>query len=215
MGAIQNESTTMSRIETLDDIAKGFAGLIEIDPTFQSIENLKPPLRRRPQGFATLLFAIVAQQVSTASAAAIWARVQAAGLITPDAVSLADEDGLRAVGFSRPKIRYALGLARSGMDYAALENMPDIEAANQLTALPGIGPWTAEIYLLAALGRADVFPAGDLALQEGARILYHLDQRPDEKAMRQMALAWSPWRAIAARYLWEFYRAEKQREGIL
>ena len=202
-------------IETSEDIARGHAALSVLDPAFMPPAHLTPPLRRRPGGFATLLQAIVGQQVSTASAAAIWARVEAAGLTRAEAVAEAGEDGLRAVGFSRPKIRYALALADAGLDFDALTTLPDDQAIARLTALPGIGRWTAELYLLSALGRADVLPAGDLALQEAARILYHLDQRPDEKGLRRMAQAWSPWRAVAARYLWDLYRATKQREGTL
>ncbi|WP_407492870.1 DNA-3-methyladenine glycosylase family protein [Pseudooceanicola sp. MF1-13] len=205
----------MILIETTEDISEGFTELVRLDPTFARLSDLTPPLRRKPQGFATLLQAIVGQQVSTASAAAIWARVETAGLTTPNAVTEAGEDGLRSIGFSRPKIRYALALATSETDFDALDHLPDDAAIASLTALKGIGTWTAELYLLSAMGRPDILPAGDLALQEAARILYHLDQRPDERGLRQMAQRWSPWRAVAARYLWEFYRAEKQREGTL
>lgn len=201
----------MTRIDTQADIDHGLAELVKLDPAFARIAHLTPPLRRRAGGFATLLQAIVGQQVSIASAAAIWSRVEGAGLTSPHAVTKAGEEGLRSIGFSRPKIRYALALAASDLDFAALEDLPDAEAIAALTALDGIGTWTAELYLLSAMGRADVLPAGDLALQEAARILYHLDQRPDERALRQMAQRWSPWRAVAARYLWDFYRAEKQR----
>ncbi|KAA2317384.1 DNA-3-methyladenine glycosylase 2 family protein [Pseudooceanicola sediminis] len=172
-----------------------------------------PPLRRRPEGFATLLHAITGQQVSTASAAAIWARVEGAGLITPEAVLTAGEAGLRAVGLSRPKIRYALAIAASGTDFDALATLPDEDVISSLVALPGIGRWSAEIYATTALGRADILPAGDLALQEAARLLYRLDARPGELAFRAMGQAWSPWRGVAARMLWSFYRAEKNREG--
>lgn len=202
-------------IDTEADIAEGAAALSDFDPAFAPLTALRPPLRRRPAGFATLLQAIVGQQVSTASAAAIWARVEAAGLTTPQAVTEAGEEGLRGSGFSRPKIRYALALAASGRTYDPRDPRPDEAIIADLTALPGIGRWTAEIYALTALGRADVFPAGDLALQEAARILYHLPERPPERQLRQMAERWSPWRAVAARLLWELYRTEKSREGLI
>jgi DNA-3-methyladenine glycosylase II len=173
-----------------------------------------PPLRRRADGFGTLLQAVVGQQVSTASAAAIWARMEAAGLVVSDAVAAASEEELRAVGLSRPKMRYARGIAGAGLDFQALRDLPDAEVLARLVALPGIGPWTAEIYALTALGRADVFPPGDLALQEAARMLYGLEARPNAAELRNMALGWSPWRAVAARLLWAWYRAEKSREGI-
>lgn len=173
-----------------------------------------PPLRRKPQGFASLLNTVTGQQVSTASAAAIWGRIEGAGLVTPEAVLAAGEEGLRAVGLSRPKIRYALAIAASGMDFAGLAALPDDEVIARLVALPGIGRWSAEIYATTALGRADILPAGDLALQEAARLLYRLDARPTELAFRAMGQAWSPWRGVAARLLWSFYRAEKNKEGL-
>jgi DNA-3-methyladenine glycosylase II len=202
-------------IDSLDDIAEGAAALATLDPAFAALAALTPPLRRRPAGFATLMQAIVGQQVSTASAAAIWSRVTEANLDTPDAVITAGEDGLRAVGLSRPKTRYALALANSGLTFDPVDPRPDDEVIADLIRIPGIGRWTAEIYALTALGRRDVFPAGDLALQEAARILYDLEERPDERTLRTIAERWSPWRAVAARLLWEFYRAQKQREGMI
>lgn len=202
-------------IGTEADIAEGTVALAAIDPAFAALAQLTPPLRRRPAGYATLLQAIVGQQVSTASAAAIWARVAEAGLTDPQAARTAGVEGLRAVGLSRPKVRYALALADAALDYGAHEKMEDAAVIADLIRVPGIGRWTAEIYALAALGRPDVFPAGDLALQEAARILYDLDARPDERQLRAMAERWSPWRAVAARLLWELYRIEKQREGTL
>ncbi len=172
------------------------------------------PLRLKPDGFAELLSAIVSQQVSVASAAAIWGRTREAGLTSEAAVIAAGEEGLRAVGFSRPKQRYALALARAGIDYDALRVTPTEEVIATLVAVPGIGLWTAEIYAMFCLGRADVFAPGDLALQEAARLLYGLQERPKERAFREMAAAWAPWRSVAARLLWAYYRVEKDREGI-
>ncbi|MBS8228536.1 DNA-3-methyladenine glycosylase 2 family protein [Vannielia litorea] len=172
------------------------------------------PLRRRGDGFEALLSAIVSQQVSVASAAAIWARVEAAGFADPAQVRAASEEELRAVGLSRPKVRYARALAEAEIDYAALRDAPDEEVVAVLTEVPGIGRWTAEVYAIFSLGRADVFAPNDLALQEAARMLYHLPERPSEKALRAQAEAWSPWRAVAARLLWAYFRVAKQREGI-
>ena len=203
----------MRLIETEADIAEGAAALAALDPAFAPLAGLTPPLRRRPAGFATLLHAIVGQQVSTASASAIWARVSGAGLTDPAAVRTAGEERLRAVGLSRPKIRYALALAAAEVDWDSHAALPDEAVIADLVRLPGIGLWTAEIYALAALGRADVFPAGDLALQEAARLLYHLEDRPDDRTLRAMAARWSPWRAVAARLLWEHYRIMKGRDG--
>ncbi len=172
------------------------------------------PLRRRGDGFEALLSAIVSQQVSVASAAAIWARVEAAGFADPMQVRAAADEELRAVGLSRPKVRYARALAEAEIDYAALREAPDEEIVAVLTEVPGVGRWTAEIYAMFSLGRADVFAPADLALQESARMLYGLPERPSEKALREMAEAWSPWRAVAARLLWAYFRVAKQREGI-
>ncbi len=172
------------------------------------------PLRVREDGFAALFGAIVSQQVSVASAAAIWGRLQAAGLTAPGALAAATDEELRACGLSRQKIRYARALAAAEIDYAALRAAPERQVVETLTAVPGIGRWTAEIYAMFSLRRADVFAPGDLALQESARLLFDLPDRPRERALREMASAWSPWRAVAARLLWAYFRVEKAREGV-
>jgi len=171
-------------------------------------------LRRRPDGFAQLLSAIVSQQVSVASANAIWGRMKGAGLTGPRKIQWASDDDLRAVGLSRQKIRYARALADARIDYKGLRDVPDQEIMAILTQVPGIGAWTAEIYAMFSLGRADVFAPGDLALQEAARILFDLSERPKERAFREMAQDWSPWQSVAARLLWAYYRVAKDREGI-
>jgi DNA-3-methyladenine glycosylase II len=172
------------------------------------------PLRRKPDGFAELLSAIFGQQVSIASAAAIWGRMKDAGMTTPDACSMASEYQLRAIGLSRQKIRYTHELAKAGIDFDALRDMPTDRVIKTLVAVPGIGPWTAEVYTMFSLGHADVFAPGDLALQEAARILYDLPERPKEKAFRVMAQEWTPWRSVAARLLWAYYRVSKNKDGI-
>ena len=174
-----------------------------------------PPLRRRPDGFAHLLSAIVSQQVSTHAARAIWGRMEAAGLFTPQAVLAADDESLRAPGLSIQKMRYARALAAAGIDFDALRDMPDDDIVKVLVEVPGIGRWTAEIYAMFSLGRADVFAPGDLALQEAARRLFDLPERPREAAMRKMAADWTPWRSVAAGLLWAYYRVETDREGIV
>ena len=105
-------------------------------------------------------------------------------------------------------------MAAAAIDFEALRELPDGDVIQTLTAVSGIGPWTAEIYAMFSLGRADVFAHGDLALQEAAKVLFDLPARPSEKEMRAMAVAWSPWRSVAARLLWAYYRLEKDREGI-
>ena len=203
-------------IETDADVSEGAAWLAARDPALaRALQVAGPlPLRRRPDGFAALLNAIIGQQVSTASANAIWARLEAEGMTTPDTVIAAGEDGLRAAGLSRQKIAYAQALAAAGIDYVALRVAPDGEVIATLTAVKGIGVWTAEIYAMFALGRADVFAPGDLALQEAAKLIFDLPERPREKALRAMADEWRPWRAVAARLFFTYYRVAKGREGV-
>ena len=202
-------------IQTVDCVAEGAAWLAALDGRFAAALELTGPLplRRQADGFGALLDAIVGQQVSVASARAIWGRMAAAGLTRREAMAEASDEDLRAVGLSRQKARYGRELARAALDFEALRFRPDHEVVATLVALPGIGSWTAEIYAMFALGRADVFAPGDLALQEAARLLFDLPERPNERALRAMALEWSPWRAVAARALWAYYRVAKSREG--
>ena len=197
-------------------VAEGADWLAAHDPRFASaLGQTGPlPLRLRPDGFAQLLSAIVSQQVSVASANAIWGRMQESRLTGPRKIIAASDDDLRAVGLSRQKIRYAYALAEAGIDYKALRDAPTDEVIATLMQVPGIGAWTAEIYAMFSLGRADVFAPGDLALQESARVLFDLPERPKEKQFRAMAQDWAPWRSVAARLLWAYYRVAKNREGI-
>ncbi|WP_456386262.1 DNA-3-methyladenine glycosylase family protein [Profundibacter sp.] len=205
------------RIITSDAcVAEGAVALAAMDARFATaLEQTGPlPLRLRKDGFTALLDAIVSQQISVAAAAAIWGRMKTAGLTGPRKILWASDDDLRACGLSGQKIRYARALAEARIDYKALRDAPSDEVIATLTEVPGIGPWTAEIYAMFSLGHADVFPPGDLALQEAARVLFDLSERPKERAFREMARHWAPWRAVAARLLWAYYRVEKQREGI-
>ncbi|MFQ5567720.1 MAG: DNA-3-methyladenine glycosylase family protein [Paracoccaceae bacterium] len=203
-------------IETQADIIEGCDWLARAEPRFGRALALTgtPPLRRRQGGFAALLHSICAQQLSVAAADSVWARLCAEGADDPAVMRALDEDELRACGLSRPKARYARALAEADIDYRALASMPEDEAIAALTAVKGIGVWTAEIYLMFSIGRADVFAPGDLALQEAARMLFELPERPTEKALRAHAAGWSPWRGVAARLLWAYYRHAKNREGI-
>jgi DNA-3-methyladenine glycosylase II len=204
-------------IHSEDCVAEGAAWLAARDPAFARALPLVGalPLRREADGFAALLRAIIGQQVSVASARAIWARLEAAGLTEAGAMAVATDEALRAVGLSRQKARYGRALAGAGIDFDALRARPDAEVVATLVAVPGIGVWTAEIYAMFALGRADVFAPGDLALQEAARVLFGLEARPSERVLRRMAEDWSPWRSVAARILWAYYRVAKEREGII
>ncbi len=203
-------------IETDADVAEGAAWLARLDPRFaMALERTGPlPLRRKPDGFAELFSAIVSQQVSTASARSIWGRVEAMGATSAGAVRDCTDDDLRSCGLSRQKIAYARAIAESGVDFDGLRDLPTEEVIATLVRIKGVGVWTAEIYAMFSLGRADVFAPGDLALQQAARSLFDLDGRPTEKVLRDMSLAWSPWRSVAARLLWAWYHIEHKREGI-
>lgn len=203
-------------IETPDCVAEGATYLAKIEPRFaHALELTGPlPLRRRKDGFPALLDAIVSQQVSVAAADAILRRLKTTGLVGPRKILGASDDELRACGLSRQKIRYARELARARIRFAALREAPTEDVIATLIAVPGIGRWTAEIYAMFSLGRADVFAPGDLALQEAVRILFDMDARPSERVLSEMARGWAPWRGVAARLLWSYYRVVKGREGV-
>ena len=174
-----------------------------------------PESRRMSPGFGTLIHVIVDQQVSTAAGAAIWAKLKKAcgGDVTPRKVLALGETGLRSCGFSGQKTRYALGLAEAvaarKLNMAALERASDKEVRETLLAYDGVGPWTADIYLLFCLGHADAFPAGDLALQEAARMGFRMRARPDAAKLERLAQKWRPYRGVAAKLLWAYYGAMK------
>jgi len=203
-------------IETEADIAEGMAHLARTCPRMAHARDLvgEVPLRRRDDGFAALMGAIVSQQVSVAAARAIWGRLEAAGMTEPARLATQDDETLRSAGLSRQKARYVRALAAADLDFEALREAPTEEVIATLTQVPGIGVWTAEIYAMFSLGRADVFAPGDLALQESTRLLYDLPERPKPAALRARAADWTPWRAVAARLLWAYYRVAKDREGI-
>ena len=197
-------------------IAEGAAWLAAHDPRFvDALSSTGPlPLRLREGGFHQLLSAIVSQQLSVSAAAAIWARVEKAGVTTPTAIQNCNDEDMRALGLSRQKIGYARALANAGIDFEALHEKPLDDVIAELTAVSGIGVWTAEIYAMFSLHRADVFAHADLALQEAARHLFDLAKRPTPKVTREMADQWRPWRSVAARLLWAYYKHINEREGV-
>ena len=190
------------------ELAEAATELAAVEPRFGHAIEIAgtPALEAREGGFAALMRAVVGQQVSAAAARAIWKRLDDAGLLDAARVAACDAETLRSFGLSRQKVGYLLGIARANLDYAALTEVSNDEAIARLTALPGIGRWTAEIYAIFALRRTDVMAAGDLALQESTRLLFGLDARPSEAALRRQATAWAPWRSVAARLLWRSYR---------
>ncbi|OCX62333.1 3-methyladenine DNA glycosylase [Thioclava sp. SK-1] len=207
---------TVQMIQNEADVALGTEWLCRVEPRFANISSLTGPwpLRRREDGFDALRDAILGQQVSVAAATAIRGKLIAAGLAQRNSIAATTPEALRACGVSRPKARYLLALAQSDVNFFALRDLPDAEVYAQLLPIPGIGRWTVEMYLMFALGRADVFAVDDLALAEAARLVFDLKNRPRPREFLQMALPWSPWRSVAARGLWAFYAYHKKREGV-
>jgi DNA-3-methyladenine glycosylase II len=197
------------------------AALTAAHPRLAAIEPAAGPLpwRTRPRGFPGLLQAITAQMISNQAASAIWRRVAAIpGALTPSGLLALPENALRDAGFSRPKVGHAQSLARAYLDGRlhddAIDRLDDETAVDTLIAVPGLGPWTAEVYLLFALQRTDVFPAGDIALAASAADLLGLPARPAPKPLRALADQWRPHRALAARLLWHHWRYRTGRPSM-
>ncbi len=169
----------------------------------------EPPEWRREQGFATLLHIILEQQVSLASAKAAFDKLNQAIPVEPESFLQLGDLTLKHIGFSRQKTRYGRILARAvlggDLDFAGLERLSDKEARAELTKLTGIGRWTADIYLLMVMGRADIWPKGDIALASGYQYLTGLTERPNQDALEIIAETWQPYRSLAAKLLWHYY----------
>jgi DNA-3-methyladenine glycosylase II len=209
------------RIRNHRDIEDGLKQLARCDPRLRPVIERagEVPLRLSEPGFAGLAGIIVSQQVSKASADAIFSRMrQHVVPLEPSAFLEAGEEVWRTIGLSRPKQRTLAGVSnaigRGELDLSSVCELPVEEAISRMTSVKGIGPWTAEVYLLFCAGHADVFPAGDLALQEAIRIALALDDRPDHGLARELAAQWSPWRGVAARLLWAYYAVEKRRDAM-
>jgi DNA-3-methyladenine glycosylase II len=199
-------------------LARAVRALVRAEPRFAHIVKRygPPPLWPRDPGFQTLVLLMLEQQVSLAQGRAMYARIAGkTGVVTPANVAMLGESGLRALGVTRQKSAYLAALAerleRNEFDLDALTNLSDADADAALDALHGVGPWTAQCYLLFALRRSDVFPAADLALMEAVRQLWRLRQRPSPEALARRAHAWRPHRAVAARLLWHHYLSERGR----
>ncbi|WP_319532529.1 DNA-3-methyladenine glycosylase 2 family protein [uncultured Cohaesibacter sp.] len=213
----------MNRLTNQADLDASLARLARLDPRLEPfVAGCQPiALRQQPRGLEGLLQIVLAQQVSVASARAIWSRfLQAYPGCDLVALSGAGEEELRACSLSRPKIRTVMKLMealQSGFDLDGLVDLPEAEAHKRLVSLHGIGPWTADIYMLFCLGSADVFPAGDLALQVAVAHVLGLEDRPGEKDLARLAEdLWSPERSAAAHLFWAIYRDLKAgREGVL
>jgi DNA-3-methyladenine glycosylase II len=210
------------RLNTQADLEGAVNALVEQDPRLKPILALTgmPALRRREPGYAGLAAIVCGQQLSTASAAAIWGRLTAAfDPFHHDSLRKARADRLGRLGLSAAKIKTLKHLARElAAERINLEGLVDEDADaahDTLTALPGIGPWTADVYLLFCLGHGDAWPAGDLAVQEAVKIGLGLKTRPTAKEMAPLAEPWRPLRGAAAHLWWSYYRAIKKREGVI
>lgn len=197
--------------ETVDALCADDAALAAIVERFG-----RPRLWRREPGFPTLVLLILEQQVSLASAKATYDRLaDAVETVGPAEVLALDDDALRRVGFSRQKTRYVRALAAAIVDghleLDALPSLPDAEVRHDLIALPGIGPWTADVYMLACLGRPDLWPVGDVALQSAAQRALCLERRPTAVELEQIGDRWRPHRSTAAQLLWHLYLGERHR----
>jgi DNA-3-methyladenine glycosylase II len=208
-------------LHTQAELEAALAQLILHDPRLKPVAEKAGAfaLRRREAGFPGLAAIVCGQQLSTASAAAIRNRLFAAFMpFGHESVRKARTDKLKRIGLSAAKIKsireIGKAVSKGRIDLTKVGNMDADDAHAALTALHGVGPWTADIYLLFCLGHADAFPAGDLAVQEAARIAFSLRKRPDPKALTKLAEAWRPWRGVAAHLLWAYYHAVKRREGI-
>jgi DNA-3-methyladenine glycosylase II len=213
--------TSPRLIASQADIDEGVAGLVRGCAVMARIVPLagEIPLRRREPGFEGLARIIVGQQLSVASAAAIWARFNAAfEPLEPARIHAAGDAELAAAGLSRPKQRTLRAIAAAHLAGAlpleAMGDWPDDAIRQALIAVPGVGPWTADIFAMFCLGHGDAFAPGDLALQEAARIAFALESRPKPDALEALAERWRPWRAVAARVLWAYYAVAKSREGL-
>lgn len=214
-----SDKDTMQRIATLDDVERGLDALCLIDPRLGKVRGMagEVPLRLSEPGFRSLASIIVSQQVSRASADAIFGRLtKLVDPLTPRAILAAGEDMFREAGLSRPKQRGLIAVAQAvadGLDLHHLCSLDAVEAIARMTAVPGIGPWTAEVYLLFAAGHPDIFPARDVALQSAVGQALGIDPRPAEKTLIALAESWSPWRGVASRLFWSYYRETRGRDA--
>ena len=210
----------MQIIRDEGDIERGLAALLELDPRLRLVaaEAGAVPLRLREPGFEGLAHIIVSQVVSRASADAIWGRMTARlGSVTADGYAGLEPEAWRTFGLSRIKhdtlARVADAVA-GGLDLHALSAESLEKALSELMAIKGIGPWTAEVYLMFCGGHADVFPAGDVALQAAVGMAFGHEERPLAKALAREAAVWAPWRSVAARLFWAYYAAKTRRDAL-
>jgi DNA-3-methyladenine glycosylase II len=212
----------MRIIRNAADVEEGLRALVAADPRLEPIVAVAGavPLRLREPGLEGLARIIVSQQISVSAATAIWGRFAAAvDPLTPAALAAADAETLRAAGLSAGKVKTLKAIAAAcldgSVDLAAVAGMEPADAHRVMTAIHGVGPWTADIFLLFCAGHPDIWPGGDLALQHALRLAFALEGRPAEKPCRLMAEAWSPWRGVAARLFWAYYAAVDRGRDVV
>jgi DNA-3-methyladenine glycosylase II len=210
------------RLDSVEAIAAHIDSLAAIDPRLAAVRDFAGPVQPRiaPSGFVGIAKVITGQQLSVSSAAAIWARFEALpGALDPVTYLSLSEEEVRATGFSGGKFRTVRAIAEAmvagELDFDHLETLPAEEAVRYLVAHKGIGPWTAEVYLMFCAGHPDVFPAGDLALLKAVHHGLGLDARPTIKDMIGIAAGWMPHRSAAALLFWRYFAVMRDREGIL
>lgn len=217
---MQTKRTTLQPV-VLDDayMLKGVRALTRSCPHMRMMRSMTgvPSVRRHASGFEGLARIVVGQQLSLASAQAIWDRLhQAVQPMSAEAFLAMSDEALRTAGLSKGKVRTLRALSEAvvaGLDLDSLAHAPEEDVHAALTALPGIGPWSADIYLLFCLGRADAFAAGDLALQIAVANALKLDERPSQDELFAIAERWRPWRGVAAHLIWAYYKvAGRQSE---
>ncbi|MCF6321990.1 MAG: DNA-3-methyladenine glycosylase 2 family protein [Rhizobiaceae bacterium] len=210
----------MSRIKTIQDVDNALAQLVEDHPELAralhavNSAGMKVPLRLRPAGFEGLSQIVISQLVSKAAANAIHQRfISHITPLTPQTYLDAGEKIWRTIGLSRPKqvtlSAISTAIINNELDLKTLGEKRVDDAISHLTAIKGIGPWTAHVYLLFCVGHSDIFPSGDLALREAARVVFSMKERPTAKELDTLARQWSPRRGVAARLLWSLYAAKK------
>ena len=198
---------TIQTIENSKELEAHISALININPRFAPIYEQVgvPDLRHNAGGFTQIMRAMVGQQLSVAAAASIWQRLVDRGLTTPTAIHAATDEDLRMQGLSKQKIRYTRSLVEHDIDFSVLETLTDEEVIKTLIAVIGIGRWTAEMYLLFSLKRADVLAVDDLAIKVAAMDLLGLAERPTPKQLKNLTQDWSPHRSAASLLLWQYY----------
>ena len=207
---------SLQTIENTEELEEHIIALIAIEPKFAPVYEQVgvPSLRHNAGGFEQLMRAMVGQQLSVAAAASIWKKLVAAGLTNPQAIAEAQDETLRAQGLSRQKMRYIRSLVAHDIDFATLTTMPNEAAIKTLTAVTGIGRWTAEMYLLFSLKRDDILAVDDLAIKVAAMTVLGLTERPTPKQLKGLTESWSPHRSAASLLLWSYYGLLRDKTAV-